>query len=90
MDEAASTADNLGSADPDVAPGAEPLEDSSPGTTATAVAGSGGGGDGVEVAWAPNREGTRDPLKYSFSAENLSKHHVWNNTNGCVYEYVRP
>ena len=30
MDEAASAADDLGSVDPDVAPGAEPLVDSSP------------------------------------------------------------
>ena len=84
MDEAASTADDLGSVDPDVAPGAEPLVDSSPGTAAAAAAA------GVEVVSAPNREGTRDSLKkHLFSAENLSKHHVWNNTNGCVNEYVR-
>ena len=84
MDEVASTADDLGSVDPDVSPGAEPLVDSSPGTA------GGGGGGGVEAVSAPNnREGTRDPLKHLFSAENLSKHHVWNNTNGCVYEYVR-
>ena len=62
-----------------------PLVDSSPGTA------GGGGGGGVEAVSAPNnREGTRDPLKHLFSAENLSKHHVWNYTNGCVYEYVRP
>ena len=51
--------------DPDVAPGAEPLVYSSPGTAAAAAAaaaGSGGGGGGVEAASAPNREGTRDPL----------------------------
>ena len=83
MDEAASTTDDLGSVDPDVAPGAEPLVDSSPATAAATAA-------GVEVVSAPNREGTRDPLKHLFSAENLSKHHVWNYTNGCVYEYVRP
>ena len=84
MDEAASTTDDLGSVDPDVAPGAEPLVDSSPATAAAAAAAA-----GVEVVSAPNREGTRDPLKHLFSAENLSKHNVWNNTNGCVYEYVR-
>ena len=38
MGEAASTADDLGSVDPDVAPGAEPLVDSSPGTGAAAAA----------------------------------------------------
>ena len=81
MIEAVSTADYLGSVDPDVAHGAEPLVDSSPGTAAAASA--------VEVVSALNREGTRDPLKHLFSAENLRKHHVWNNTNGCVYEYVR-
>ena len=86
MGEAASTADDLGSVDPDVAAGAEPLVDSSPATAAAAAA---AGGGGVEVVSALNREGTRDPLKHLFSAENLSKHHVWNNTNGCVYEYVR-
>ena len=84
MDEAASTADDLGSVDPDVAPGAEPLVDSSPATAAAAAAAA-----GVEVVSAPNREGTRDPLKHLFSAENLSKRNVWNNTNGSVSEYVR-
>ena len=29
---------------------------------------------GVEVVSARNREGTQDPLKHLFSAENLSKH----------------
>ena len=81
MDEAASTTDYLGSVDPDVTSGAKPLVDSSPGTAAAASA--------VEVVSALNREGTRDPLKHLFSAENLSKHHVWNNTKGCVYEYLR-
>ena len=38
MGETASTADDLGSVDPDVAPGAEPLVDSSPGTAAAAAA----------------------------------------------------
>ena len=37
MGETASTADDLGSVDPDVAPGAEPLVDSSPGTAAAAA-----------------------------------------------------
>ena len=60
MDEAASTTDDLGSVDPDVAPGAEPLVDSSPATAAA------GGGGGVEVVSAPNREGTRDPQKHLF------------------------
>ena len=83
MDEAASTADDLGSVDPGVAPGAEPLVGSSPVTAAAAAAAG-----GVEVVSAPNREGTRNPMKHLFSAENLSKHHVWNNTNGCVNEYV--
>ena len=72
MDEAASTADDLGSVDPDLTPGAEPLVDSSPGT----AGGGGGGRGGVEAVSAPNREGTWDPLKQLFSAENLSKHHV--------------
>ena len=81
MDEAASIADGFGSVDPDVAPGAEPLMDSSPGTTAAAAAAA-----GVEVVSALSREGTRDSLKHLFPTENLSKHHVWNNTNGCVYE----
>ena len=84
MDEAASTADDLGSVDPDVATGAEPLVDSSPGTAAAAAAAA-----AVEAVSAPNREGTRGPLKHLFSAENLSKHHAWNNANVCVYEYVR-
>ena len=75
MGEAASTADDLGSVDPDVAPGADPLVDSSPATAAAAAAA------GVEVVSAPNREGTRDPLKHLFSAENLSKRNVWNNIN---------
>ena len=65
--------------DPDVAPGAEPLVDSSPATAAATAA-------GVEVVSAPNREGTRDPLKHLFSAENMGKHHAWDNTNRCVYE----
>ena len=86
--EAASTADDLGSVDPNVTLGAEPLVDSSPGTVAAAAAAAAAGG--VEVVSATNREGTRDPLKHLFSVENLSKHHVWNFTNGCVYEYVRP
>ena len=38
MGEAASTADDLGSVNPDVVPGAEPLVDSSPGTAAAAAA----------------------------------------------------
>ena len=38
MGQAASTADDLGSVHPDVAPGAEPLVDSSPGTAAAAAA----------------------------------------------------
>ena len=86
MDEAASAAVGLGSVDPDVAPGSEPLVDSSPGTAAAAAAAA---AVGVEVVSAPNREGTREPLKHLFSAENLSKRNVWNNTNGCVYEYLR-
>ena len=44
---------------------------------------------GVEVVSAPNREGTRDPLKHLLSAGSLSKHHVWNNTNGRVHEHLR-
>ena len=70
MDEAASTADDLGSVDPDVATGAEPLVDSSPGTAAAAAAAAAA----VEAVSAPNREGTRDPLMHLFSAKNLSKH----------------
>ena len=46
------TTDYLGSVDPDVAPGAEPLVDSSPGTAAAAAAA------GVEVVSVPNRERT--------------------------------
>ena len=61
--------------------------DSSPGTAAAAAAAAAAAG--VEVVLAPDREGTRDPLKHMFSAENLSKHNIWNNTNGCVSEYVR-
>ena len=86
MEKAASTIDDLGSVDPDVAPGAEPLVDSSPATAAAAAAAAAAG---VEAVSAPNREGTRDPLNHLFLAENLSKYTVWNNTNGCVYEYVR-
>ena len=50
MDEAASTTDDLGSVDPDVAPGAEPLVDSRPGTAAGSAA-------AVEVVSTPNRQG---------------------------------
>ena len=53
------------SVDPDVAPRAEPLVDSSPGTaaaTAAAAAAAAAAGAGVEVVSAPNREGTRDPM----------------------------
>ena len=55
MDEVASTTIYLGSVGPDVAPGAEPLVDSSVGTAAAATA-------GVEVVSAPDREETRNPL----------------------------
>ena len=68
MGEAASTADDLGSVDPNVTLGAEPLVDSSPGTVAAAAAAAAGG---VEVVSATNREGTRDPLKHLFAAESL-------------------
>ena len=44
---------------------------------------------GVEIVSAPNGEETRDPLKHLYSAGGLSKHRVWNNTNGCVHEYLR-
>ena len=87
VDEAVSTTDGLGSVDLDGAPGAEPFVDSSPGNAAAAAAAAAAAG--VEVVSSPNREGTRDPLKHLLSAENLSKHNVWNNTNGCVYEYLR-
>ena len=50
MDEAASTTDHLGSVDPDFAPGAEPLVDSIPGTTAAAAAAAAG----MKVVSAPN------------------------------------
>ena len=60
MDEAASTTDYLGFVDTDVAPGAEPLVDSSPGTAAAAAAAAAAAG--VKVVSAPNREGTRDPM----------------------------
>ena len=53
--------DSLGSVDPDVDPGTEPLVDSSPGTIAPAAAAA-----DVEVVSAPNGEGTRDPLKHLF------------------------
>ena len=36
---------------------------------------------GVEVVSARNREGTQDPLKHLFSAENLSKHN-------CLEQYM--
>ena len=77
-----STADELGSVNADVAPEAEPFVGSSPGT---AVAAAAAAVAAVEALSAPNREGTRDPQKHLFSAENLSKH-AWNNTNGCAYE----
>ena len=70
MDEAASTTNDLGSVDPDVAPGAGPLVDSSPATAAdaatAAAAAAAAAAAGVEVVSAPNREGTRDPLKHLF------------------------
>ena len=50
MDEAASTTDDLASVDPDVAPGAEPLVDSRPGTAAGSAA-------AVEVVSTPKRQG---------------------------------
>ena len=74
MDEVASTTDHLGSVEPDVAPGAEPLVDSSVGTAANAAG-------GVDVVSAPYRQRTRDQMKHLFSAENMERHHVWNNTN---------
>ena len=52
------TTDYLGAADPDVAPGAEPLVDSSPGTVAAAAAAAAAAA-GVGVVSGPNREGTR-------------------------------
>ena len=52
MDEAASTTDYLGFVDTDVAPGAEPLVDSSPGTAAAAAAAAAAAG--VEVVSSPN------------------------------------
>ena len=73
MDLAASTTDYLVSVDPDVAPEADPLVNSSPDTASAAAAAVAG----VKVVSAPNREGTRDPLKHLFPAESLSKHHVW-------------
>ena len=88
MGEAASTADDLGSVDPDVAPGAEPLVNSSPGTTAAAAADACCWCGGCVCSYC-NREGTRDPLKHLCSARSLSEHHVWNNTNGYVHEYLR-
>ena len=60
MDEAASTTDGLGCVDPDGAPGAEALVESSPATAAAAAA---GGGGGVEVVSTPNREESRGRLK---------------------------
>ena len=80
MDEAASITNDLGSVDPDVAPREEPFVDSSPATAAAVAAATAPAVAGVEVVSAPNREGTRDALKRLLSAENLSKHTVWNNT----------
>ena len=79
MDEVASNTDYMSSVYPDVAPGSEPLVDSSVSTAAAATA-------GVDVVSALHRQGTRDPLKHLFSAENMGKHHAWDKTNRCVYE----
>ena len=85
MDVAVSTTDYLGSVDPDVAPGAEAMVDSSPDTAAAAAAAAAAAVAGVKVVSAPNREGIRDSLKHLFPAENLRKHHACKNTNGCIY-----
>ena len=84
MGESASTADDLGSVEPDAAPGAEPLVDSSPGTAATAAAAAAAAA-GVEVVSATVREGTRYQLKHLFSAESLSEHHARNNANRWIH-----
>ena len=84
MDEAASTTDSSGSVDLDVALGAEPLVDSSPGTAATAAAAAAAAA-GVEVVSATVREGTRYQLKHLFSAESLSEHHARNNANRWIH-----
>ena len=61
--------------------------DWSPGIAAAAA---GVGAAGVQaVTGLYNGNGSRDPLEHLFSAGSLSKHHVWNNANGCAYEYVR-
>ena len=60
MDEAASTTNGLGCVDPDGAPKAESLVESSPATAAVAAAAA-----GVEVVSAPHREGSRERLKQS-------------------------
>ena len=59
MDETASTANDVGCVDPDGAPGAEPLVESSPATAAAAAAAAAG----VEVVSAPNQEGIQERLK---------------------------
>ena len=61
MDEAASTTNGLGCVDPDGAPKAESLVESSPATAAVAAAAAAG----VEVVSAPHREGSRERLKQS-------------------------
>ena len=44
---------------------------------------------GVQVVSDPNRERTWDPLEHLFAVGSLSKNHAWNNTNGCIHEYLR-
>ena len=65
-DEAASTADGLGAVDPDGAPRAQPLAESSPPTAAAAAA-----DDDEEIVTAPNQEDTRERLK---QADRDTKH----------------
>ena len=66
MDEPASTTDCFGCVVPDGAPGAKPLNESSPATAAaTDAAAAAAATSSVEVASAPSREGTRGRLKRS-------------------------
>ena len=69
IDDPASTTDGLGCVDPDGAPGAEPLVESSPATAAAAAAAAAAAG--VEVVSAPNQKGSRDRLKQSQREQSM-------------------
>ena len=95
MDETASTTDGLGCVDPDGAPGAEALVESSP---ATAVAAA-GGGDSVGCIGSQSRResgpvevvitGGDSHKAQDIAKENMSINHVWSNLRGYVREYLR-